>query len=623
MSTALRKHRYDDLCGHLANEVTRMTGVQLGEKQRSLVQVRLNKRISDLGYRSIEDYQGYYEKNESKEIQYIISLLTTHHTYFFREFSHFEFVAERALPAIIPKVRARPDKTLKVWCAAASRGQEVYSLAMFFNHHLALYGSDIKFQILGTDVDEQSVRIARNGVYPRREILGAPLAYVANHWARGTGDISDFVKARSTLRESVVFEQSNLLDPTEKFDGQKFDLIFCRNVFIYFTTEQIRSSTKMLLNHLHPWGYFFIGISESLNGLGLEVKSDGPSIYRFPEAGRTAEVAGAHAEFPAPVTPVAFSKALPAHSRPLRVFCVDDSSSIHTLLKQVLKRDIGFEIVGTAVNGLDAAQKLASLGDVDVITLDIHMPEQNGIEYLERNYSAKHPPVVILSSVSRDQSDLAWKALQLGASDFVEKPALNQLQERGEEIRAKLKSAVWMHRSKQKAVDSLDREFKGRLEIRNPETKARVVLSGYAHLEKTVALLRELSGPQPPVYLVFEGVEANLPSVAEELSRRSGIKVQVRELVATKALPGEILVVDFKKQVPELSKLHGRDRVSISVMGEIGPGSAEQIRAWRPGQLLLEDLGSGRGAECLQSAATGVFPATSFVHMGSEYLARK
>jgi hypothetical protein len=111
--------------------------------------------------------------------------------------------------------------------------------------------------------------------------------------------------------------------------------------------------------------------------------------------------------------------------------------------------------------------------------------------------------------------------------------------------------------------------------------------------------------------------------VAEELSRRSGKKVQFREVVGTKALPDEIVVVDFKKQVPVLSKLHGRDRVSIAVMGEIGSSSAEKIRAWRSGQLLLEDLGSGRGAECLQSVATEVFPATSFVHMGSEYLARK
>lgn len=621
MSTAVRKNRYDDLCGHLASEVTRMTGVQLGEKQRALVQTRLNKRVSDLGYRTIEDYQGYYEKNENNEIQHIISLLTTHHTYFFREFSHFEYVAERALPALIPKVRARPDKTLKIWCAAASRGQEVYSLAMFLKHHLALYGPEIKFKILGTDVDEQSVRIGRNGVYPRREILGAPLAYVANHWARGTGDISDFVKARASLRESVVFEQSNLLDPTDKFDGQKFDLIFCRNVFIYFTPEQIRNSTRMLLNHLHPWGYFFIGISESLNGLGFELKSDGPSIYRFPEAAAKGDTGvSSLSDFGSRTVPAPTSV---LSARPIKVFCIDDSSSIHSLLKQVLKKDVGFEIVGTAVNGLDASQKLALLPEVDVVTLDIHMPEQNGIEYLERNFSAKHPPVVMLSSVSRDQSDLAFKALELGASDFVEKPALNQLQERGEEIRAKLKSAVWMHRARQKAADSLDRDFKKRLDIQNPERKARVLVTGYGHLGKTVAFIKELSGTQPPVYLVFEGVEANLPSLAEELTRRTGRKVQFREVIATRALPGEVVVVDFKKQVKPLSDLHARDRVSIAVMGELGKGAGELIRSWRPGQLLLEDLGSGRGTEALQAVANEVFPSTSFVHIASEFLARK
>jgi chemotaxis protein methyltransferase CheR len=275
---------------------------------------------------------------------------------------------------------------------------------MYMKYHLQSYGADLKFRILGTDVDEQSIRIARNGVYPRREIREVPLAYLGNHWARGTGDIAEFVKAKGSIRDAVRFEQANLLDFKDRFEGQKFDIIFCRNVFIYFTPEQIRTSTAMLLRHLEPQGYFFIGISETLNGLGFDLKSEGPSIYRARE--KEAQTT--------PVIPIREGIQVPeSGTRPIRVFCVDDSPSVHSLMKQILKSEHGFEIAGSAVNGIDAAEKLKKLENVDVVTLDIHMPEQNGVEYLEKNFSLHHPPFVMVSSVSRDQSDLAMRTLEL------------------------------------------------------------------------------------------------------------------------------------------------------------------------------------------------------------------
>jgi chemotaxis protein methyltransferase CheR len=613
MSTAARKFKYPDLCEHLALEVTRMTGVQLGDKQRSMVQTRLSKRIQDLGYKTIEDYQTYYESHEKSEIQHIVSLLTTHYTYFFREFSHFEFIAEKALPALVPEIRKRPDKTLTVWSAAASRGQEVYSLAMHLKYHLQTYGSDLKFRILGTDVDEQSVRIARNGVYPRREIREVPLAYLGNHWARGTGDISEFVKVKGPLRECVRFEQANLLDLKDRFEGQKFDLIFCRNVFIYFTPDQIRTSTAMLLRHLEPKGYFFIGISETLNGLGFDLKSEGPSIYRLRE--KTATVA--------PVLPIREGVSTETGAaRPVRVFCVDDSPSVHSLMKQILKPEFGFEIAGTAVNGLDAAEKLKALQNVDVVTLDIHMPEQNGLEYLQKNFSGRHPPVVMVSSVSRDQSDLAMKTLELGASDFIEKPALNKLQERGEEIRAKLKSAILLHRIGGRGKVELDSQFKRSLEIKDPGSKARVLVTGMGHMKKTAAFVRELEGVQPPVYLLFEGVEGNLPAIAEQLSKTTGRKITAPDRVSAKAQPGEILVLDYHKALSVLPGLHGADRIGVGVFGELGKSASQLLKGWHFSQLLLEDLGEGKGTESLQLYATDVFPYTSFAFMGTEFFGK-
>ncbi len=588
----------------------KLTGVQLGLKQRAMVEARLQKRVHDLGYRNIDEYQTYYEAHENDEIQYIVSLLTTHYTYFFREFSHFEYISEKILPDLVPEVLKRPDRTLRIWSAAASRGQEVYSLAMYLNHHLKKYGENIKVSILGTDVDSQSVRVGQNGVYPRREIREVPLTYLGNHWSRGTGEIADFVKAKDSLRQMVRFEQSNLLDLKDKFVGQTFDIIFCRNVFIYFTPEQIRSSTQMLLKHLQPKGDLFIGLSESLNGLGFDLKSQGPSVYRFPDAS------------PAVVSVVPSTQMSARIAiTPIRVLCVDDSPSIHSLMKQILKRENGFEIVGTAMNGLEASQKLKML-KVDVMTLDIHMPEQGGIEYLEKNFGPDHPPVVMVSSVSRDQSDLSLKSLKLGATDYVEKPALNALQERGEELRAKLKTAVISKNQVTRSL-GLDEQFKKRLEISVPENKVRVLASGFAHLKKTAQFLKELDGVQPPIYLLFEGVAASLPTIAQELKFMSGKGVTFMEAAPRKAKPGEIWIMDFKNAIQHLSDSPTHERLSVAVMGEWGKGSSEMIKSLKPGQLLLEDLGSGKGAEFLQTAANDIFPSSSFSFLGTEYLGKK
>jgi chemotaxis protein methyltransferase CheR len=279
-------------------------------------------------------------------------------------------------------------------------------------------------------------------------------------------------------------------------------------------------------------------------------------------------------------------------------------------------------VVGSALNGLEAAKKLKEIPNVDVMTLDIHMPEQNGLEYLEANFKSGHPPVVMVSSVSRDQSDLAFQTLRAGASDFIEKPALNQLEERGEEIRAKLKSAILLKGRMAPPAKGLDDQFKKTLDIKFPERKARVMVTGVSALEKTAALLKTLQGDQPPVYLLFEGVAPNLPAIAEQLTKLSGKGVRAQERITIKALPGEIVVADFKASIPVLASVHGMDRVSVSVFGEIGKGAAQLLRTWHFGHLLLEDLGGGRGAEALQIFANDVFPASSFVYMGSEFLAK-
>lgn len=267
----------------ISSVMEKITGVQLGKKQEPMVRSRLLKRALDLKLTSIVEYAEYFRENEEEEKKVLVSILTTHHTFFFREFQHFEYIERELLPVILPTVRARADKTLKVWSAACSRGQEVYSLAMFLKVVLARIAPDINFKIHGTDVDPESVKIAKNGVYFQNEIREAPLVYLGTHWSKGTGDIADFVKAKSSLKQNCTFETLNLFEGISKFPSEKFDIIFCRNVFIYFTPDQIKEIMNKFMGCMSPVGHVFLGVSETINGLGLKYESVGPSVYREPK----------------------------------------------------------------------------------------------------------------------------------------------------------------------------------------------------------------------------------------------------------------------------------------------------------------------------------------------------
>jgi len=591
-----------------------LTGVQLNEKHQSMIASRLYKRLSQLKLDSLSEYVEYFQSNRTEETPKLVSLLTTHHTYFFREFSHFEYLQQTILPQLAPKVRARPDKKIRIWVAACSRGHEAYSIAMFLELYLKRIDSHLQYEILATDVDPESIAIAKNGVYLRNELKEVPLQFVDNHWAKGTGDIEAYVKAKKTLRNHCQFQVANLLElkpgsqPTEKFD-----LIFCRNVFIYFNPDQIKSIAQELLNRLSPEGYFFIGISESLSGLKLPLQSLGPSIYRHPEQ---QSLTKPHLKL-VPKPPVADVSIL---NKKVRVLCVDDSPSILALLKKILTQENGFEIVGVAHNGMEASQQVHTLKP-DILTLDIHMPEQTGIEYLEQNFKTGHPPVVMVSSVSRENADLAGKALTLGAADYVEKPALTNLMERGEEIRNKLRCAL--QANSQPSSLGLDLSFQTKPTIANPQNTLRIITLPLSSRTKLKAFFNSLSGSQPHSVLFIEGAKDALPALAQILSQEIGRKINFTDKLPPALLADEITLVDFSSQAENLWENFGKKRkTSILVFGDVSSSGAEKILLFQNAQLVLEDMGSGKGAKALMDVASDVVPSTSFGYLSSEYLSQ-
>lgn len=414
--------------------VTDMTGIQLGEKQYSMIESRLKSRLIKLSLDSFKDYIVHLKKNLESESQALISLLTTHHTFFFREFPHFEFLLNHALEELVAAARKKPNKTIEVWSAAASKGHEVYSLAMFFDFHLKAIAPDVKFKIYGTDVDPESIEIAKNGVYKNDELKQSPASYLADHWVRGTEEVKQYSKVKKALKDHCHFEVCNLFSIKSFVQNRKFDLIFCRNVFIYFNSEQIKTLSTSLLECLEPHGYFILGLSESLNGINSAAQLVAPSTYRIPP-----KVAPAKPGAPA-VAAVKPAPIVMEQQKPYRILCIDDSSTIHSLLGQILTKDNGFEVKGKAMNGREAINILKT-ETFDAITLDLHMPELDGIGFLTE-YKNRDIPIIVVSSVNRDDLSMAHKALALGAQDYVEKPSLQNKAQAGNEIRSKIKLLI-------------------------------------------------------------------------------------------------------------------------------------------------------------------------------------
>jgi chemotaxis protein methyltransferase CheR len=167
--------------------VNELTGIQLGESQSTMVHHRVQKRMIELQLTDATAYLSYLKENIEEESKALVSLITTHHTFFFREFNHFEFLEQKGLKQVTDAIRAEGRKTLRIWSAACSRGQEVYSLAMFLRFHLKKIAPDFDFEIFGSDVDPESITIAKNGVYRWNEIKEIPSIYLLDNWVKGVG----------------------------------------------------------------------------------------------------------------------------------------------------------------------------------------------------------------------------------------------------------------------------------------------------------------------------------------------------------------------------------------------------------------------------------------------------
>lgn len=254
--------------------IKEQAGIALSENKMDLVQSRLRARIQALQLKGYGAYRKHLQSHshEDSEWQIFINLLTTNKTDFFREPRHFDYLSSQFLPAW----KKQAKEPLKVWSAACSTGEEPYTLSMILAQHL-LPKHDYK--ILASDIDSNVLEKAASGVFPASRIKEqVPSEFIQSSIDFGTGGIANWSRIRPQMKERISFKQHNLIESSYPGDAV-FDLIFLRNVLIYFTPETIQFVVQKLYKSAKPGGLLFIGHSESLNGIKTSWTNIHPSIY--------------------------------------------------------------------------------------------------------------------------------------------------------------------------------------------------------------------------------------------------------------------------------------------------------------------------------------------------------
>jgi len=247
----MTKRQFKRYCDIVYNE----SGINLTEEKWQLLNARIGKRIRKLGVQP-DKYLSIIEKDPD-ELNSFLDAVSTNHTYFFRESKSFEFL---------------DTSCRNIWCAASSSGEEPYSLL--------IYSIELGFEpsILATDISDSCLEKARRAIYPKKSLSNIPNHMIKRYFQKGMGKWEDHVRVKQHISRMVKFEKLNLLkdSPPSKI----FDIIFCRNVMIYFDIPTKEAVIHKLSKVLKPDGYFIIGGAESLNGLNHSLKYIEPSVYK-------------------------------------------------------------------------------------------------------------------------------------------------------------------------------------------------------------------------------------------------------------------------------------------------------------------------------------------------------
>jgi chemotaxis protein methyltransferase CheR len=250
--------------------IEREAGIHLSASKRALLHGRLVKRIRDLGMRTFTEYHDRVERDEAGELQKMLDCIVTNETSFFREPAHFAYLERTILPAWL----AAAPRTIRVWSAGCATGEEPFSIAMALAHALP---KTFSIEIIATDISTRVLDAARNATWNIERAEQIPKPLLKRFMLHGIGEQTGKLRASRELRELVRFERLNLNG--DAYASGPFDLVFCRNVLIYFAPPRKQAVVGRLAERLAPGGHLFLGHAESVHGFADRLRCVQPTIY--------------------------------------------------------------------------------------------------------------------------------------------------------------------------------------------------------------------------------------------------------------------------------------------------------------------------------------------------------
>jgi len=246
-------------------------GLNLTESKQQLVAARLGKKLRELKLPSYEAYYDLVQADRSGEsLIALIDALSTNHTSFLREASHFDFLARNVLPNL------RKRATIDIWSAPCSTGEEPYSIAITMLEHLGMPAKP-GLRIRATDISTRALAVAKKGTYAADRLISVPAALIKKYF---TQTVPGLFQIRPEIARTIEFDRANLIEPMRAV--RTFQIIFCRNVMIYFDKPTQERVVTNLSQFLEPGGYLLIGHSESLMGVRHTLEYVQPAVYRKP-----------------------------------------------------------------------------------------------------------------------------------------------------------------------------------------------------------------------------------------------------------------------------------------------------------------------------------------------------
>ncbi|MBU0682578.1 MAG: protein-glutamate O-methyltransferase CheR [Proteobacteria bacterium] len=265
----------DDEFQLLRDLVYQRFGIHLSEQKKSLVVGRLQKDLQSKGFKSFGDYYTHLTKNPSPDaFSNLINRISTNYSFFYRENAHFDYFSQTLLPELVARLRKQGSNDVRIWCAGCSTCEEPYTLVMLMLEFFGLDYASWDAGILATDISERVLTVGRHGIYPAERVSQAPKNLQERYFKKHGAELA----VVESVKKEVVIRRFNLMNP---FPFKRpFQVIFCRNVMIYFDKVTRDSLIRRFHAVLEPGGYLFVGHSETVsrdNGLFAYVQ---PALYR-------------------------------------------------------------------------------------------------------------------------------------------------------------------------------------------------------------------------------------------------------------------------------------------------------------------------------------------------------